>query len=96
MTTVSPYDRQRAFGVWLRTGRLPPIRSADGLELKFNPYMTLEMAASLLRRAGCVRSADPSPAMRQVVRRHQAIPQQETVLTRECRPRRLLRFGMHR
>lgn len=38
MITLSLHDRQRAFGVWLRTGRLPAILSADGLELKFNPY----------------------------------------------------------
>ena len=29
---------QSAFGWWLRTGRLMPVRSADGVELKFNPY----------------------------------------------------------
>jgi hypothetical protein len=38
MTTLSPCDQRHAFRVWLRTGKLPPVRSADGLELKFNPY----------------------------------------------------------
>ncbi|MDP1027677.1 DNA/RNA non-specific endonuclease [Sphingomonas sp. KR1UV-12] len=38
MTTLSTDDRRRAFGVWLRTGRLPAIRGEDGLELKFNPW----------------------------------------------------------
>ena len=27
-----------AFSWWLRTGRVPPVRSADGVELKFNPW----------------------------------------------------------
>lgn len=34
-------ERQRdrgAFAWWLRTGRLPPVRTRDGVELKFNPY----------------------------------------------------------
>lgn len=26
------------FSHWLRTGRLPPVRTADGIELKFNPW----------------------------------------------------------
>lgn len=34
----SETDRRRAFSTWLRTGRLPAPRSADGVELKFNPY----------------------------------------------------------
>lgn len=29
---------KQAFAHWLRTGWLPPARSADGVELKFNPY----------------------------------------------------------
>lgn len=31
-------ERQRAFGYWLRTGRLPTLRDADGVERKFNPW----------------------------------------------------------
>ena len=31
-------EQRRAFGRWLRTGRLPTVRLADGTELKFNPY----------------------------------------------------------
>lgn len=31
-------DRRLAFLAWLRTGRLPTVRSADGIELKFNPW----------------------------------------------------------
>jgi len=30
--------QQRAFGHWLRTGRLPTVRLANGTEIKFNPY----------------------------------------------------------
>jgi uncharacterized membrane protein YgcG len=30
--------RRRAFSIWLRTGRLPPVRSASGVEFKFNPW----------------------------------------------------------
>jgi hypothetical protein len=37
MTSVEEGQR-RAFGIWLRTGRLPSIRNADGVELKFNPW----------------------------------------------------------
>ena len=31
-------EQRRASGRWLRTGRLPTVRLADGTELKFNPY----------------------------------------------------------
>jgi len=35
----SPHGRKpSAFSRWLRTGRLPPAVSPDGLELKFNPW----------------------------------------------------------
>lgn len=37
MQTSRSLERQ-AFTFWLRTGRLPPPRAADGRELKFNPY----------------------------------------------------------
>lgn len=37
MNHISDIDRRRDFSVWLRTGR-PPTRTADGIELKFNPY----------------------------------------------------------
>jgi hypothetical protein len=30
--------RRRAFSIWVRTGRLPPARSASGIEFKFNPW----------------------------------------------------------
>ncbi len=30
--------RRYAFSIWLRTGRLPTARTADGVELKFNPW----------------------------------------------------------
>ncbi len=30
--------RRYAFSTWLRTGRLPTARTADGVELKFNPW----------------------------------------------------------
>ncbi len=35
---LSPSEKRQAFSWWLRTGRLPTVRSAAGLELKFNPY----------------------------------------------------------
>ena len=31
-------DYRRAFDRWIRTGHWPPVRRADGVELKFNPY----------------------------------------------------------
>lgn len=31
-------EKRRVFAWWLRTGRLPTVRTAAGLELKFNPY----------------------------------------------------------
>ncbi|MEH3046189.1 hypothetical protein [Sphingomonas adhaesiva] len=31
-------EEQSAFSWWLRTGRLPRVRDADGVELKFNPW----------------------------------------------------------
>lgn len=37
MNHISDIDRRRDFSIWLRTGR-PPTRTADGIELKFNPY----------------------------------------------------------
>lgn len=38
MIDISDDERRRAFSIWLRTGRLPSVRSADGIELKFNPW----------------------------------------------------------
>lgn len=35
---LSSADERRAVTLWLRTGRWPTVRSANGLELKFNPY----------------------------------------------------------
>ena len=35
---LSGEDRARGFAIWLRTGRLPVPRRADGVELKFNPW----------------------------------------------------------
>jgi hypothetical protein len=37
MNLVASVDHRRDFSVWLRTGRRPT-RTADGIELKFNPY----------------------------------------------------------
>lgn len=34
---VTSIDQRRSFSLWLRTGR-HPTRTADGIELKFNPY----------------------------------------------------------
>ncbi len=30
-------ERRQAFALWLRTGRMPVMQAADGVELKFNP-----------------------------------------------------------
>lgn len=38
MVDISEQQRRRAFGWWLRTGRLMPARQPDGVELKFNPW----------------------------------------------------------
>lgn len=35
---ISTNVDRKAFSYWLRTGRLPAVRSAAGLELKFNPW----------------------------------------------------------
>jgi hypothetical protein len=35
---LSTIDDDRPFARWLRTGRLPRVRSPDGIELKFNPW----------------------------------------------------------
>lgn len=35
---LSDNERRQGFSTWLRTGRLPSVRTADGLELKFNPW----------------------------------------------------------
>lgn len=37
MIDVGEADQRQVFSTWLRTGRLPTVRS-DGIELKFNPY----------------------------------------------------------
>ena len=38
MIDIADDERRRAFSTWLRTGRLPPAGSRDGVELKFNPW----------------------------------------------------------
>ena len=38
MIGISDDERRRAFSIWLRSGRLSSPRSADGIELKFNPW----------------------------------------------------------
>jgi hypothetical protein len=35
---MSEAKQRREFVCWLRTGRLPSVRNADGMEFKFNPY----------------------------------------------------------
>ena len=35
---VSIEAKRRAYAAWLRTGRWPVMRGADGTEWKFNPY----------------------------------------------------------
>jgi hypothetical protein len=35
---VSADQRRQAFSIWLRTGRFPNLKSADGIEIKFNPW----------------------------------------------------------
>lgn len=38
MIDLSNSERRRAFSIWLRTGRSPSARNADGIELKSNPW----------------------------------------------------------
>lgn len=38
MVPISDSERRRAFSIWLRTGKLPNVVVADGVELKFNPW----------------------------------------------------------
>lgn len=38
MIDLSNQERRHAFSVWPRTGRLPTVRTRQGVELKFNPY----------------------------------------------------------
>lgn len=38
MIDISDNERRRVFSIWLRTGRLPSLRNAEGVELKFNPW----------------------------------------------------------
>lgn len=38
MIRTSTYRQQSAFSWWLRTGRLPPAPTPDGIERKFNPW----------------------------------------------------------
>lgn len=35
---ISDSQRRRAFSMRLRTGSLPPLQNADGIEFKFNPW----------------------------------------------------------
>ena len=38
MIDIPDNERRRAFSIWLRTGRFPSVRKAEGIELKFNPW----------------------------------------------------------
>ncbi len=38
MIRTSNHTQQSAFSWWLRTGRLPPVPTPDGIERKFNPW----------------------------------------------------------
>ncbi|SEJ78389.1 hypothetical protein SAMN05428950_103157 [Sphingomonas sp. OV641] len=38
MIDIPDNERRRAFSIWLRTGRFPSLRNAEGIELKFNPW----------------------------------------------------------
>lgn len=61
---ISQNRRPSAFSYWLRTGRLPVVRTADGRELKFNPYHD--------PRNGRFTFAPGGPAIREAVQRHAA------------------------
>lgn len=52
MIDISDDERRRAFSVWLRSGRLPSVRSADGIELKFNPWHDPESGRFTFAGAG--------------------------------------------
>jgi hypothetical protein len=38
MTDILENEKRRAFVVWLRTGRMPPVQSDEAIEHKFNPW----------------------------------------------------------
>ncbi len=38
MIPISDSEKRLAFSIWLRTGRLPRVALADGVEVKFNPW----------------------------------------------------------
>lgn len=38
MMQLTEGEKRRVFAIWLRSGRLPTVRSAEGLECKFNPW----------------------------------------------------------
>lgn len=52
--TSVPDQKRYAFTVWLRTGRLPPMYRAAGLEFEFGPYHDPRDVRSPLRQAGNV------------------------------------------
>jgi hypothetical protein len=52
MIDISDSERCRAFSMWLRTGRLPSVRNADGIELKFNPWHDPENGRFTFASAG--------------------------------------------
>lgn len=58
MIDISSDDRRRAFALWLRTGRLPSARSADGIELKFNPWHDPGTGRFTFAGGGASRSGD--------------------------------------
>ncbi|GAA4216323.1 hypothetical protein GCM10022253_12470 [Sphingomonas endophytica] len=72
MNLVTSVDHRRDFSVWLRTGRRPT-RTADGIELKFNPYhdprngqFTSGPGGAALPDRGSTASRVAAPASRQL------------------------------
>lgn len=72
MNLVTSVDHRRDFSVWLRTGRRPT-RTADGIELKFNPYhdprngqFTSGPGGAALPDRGLTASRVAAPASRQL------------------------------
>ncbi len=73
MIETSNGKRSSAFSWWLRTGKLPPALSPDGLELKFNPWhdpedgrFTFAGAGRHYVRAGPARLAVRNAGLRPV------------------------------
>jgi len=58
---ISAEEGRLAFAHWLRTGRLPAVRTAGGVELKFNPYHDPQNGRFTFGPGGTAGTTKPSP-----------------------------------